>query len=99
MTEEIINKLDEITKIIENDKDNKKIPILKKKIENNKELISKIEKVKNNDIYNAEYVKLKEEILKNKDYKNYQGIENDLYLITKQITNILNTLKEKSDCK
>lgn len=97
MNEEIINKLDEITEIIENDKENLKLSNLKKRIEQNKELYNQIIKVKEIDNYSSEYISLKEKILKNKDYKSYKEIENDLYFITKQMTKILNTLKEKSD--
>lgn len=99
MNIEIINKIDEILNIIENDKDNIKMKELKNKILKNKELMNKIEKIKNMDKYNEEYVSLKKEILSNKDYLLYKELENDLYFFIKKINISLNTFIEKSGCK
>ena len=99
MNIEIINKIDEILNIIENDKDNIKMNELKTKILKNKELMHKIEKLKNMDKYNEEYVSLKKEILSNKDYLLYKELENDLYFFIKKINISLNTFIEKSGCK
>ena len=99
MNIEIINKIDEILNIIENDKDNIKMKKLKNKILKNKELMNKIEKIKNMDKYNEEYVSLKKEILSNKDYLLYKELENDLYFFIKKINISLNTFIEKSGCK
>ena len=99
MNIEIVNKIDEILNIIENDKDNIKMKKLKNKILKNKELMNKIEKIKNMDKYNEEYVSLKKEILSNKDYLLYKELENDLYFFIKKINISLNTFIEKSGCK
>ncbi len=95
MNIEIINKLDEITNLIDNDKDYKRMQELKSKIESNKELLSKIDKLKKIDEYNSEYVDLKKEIINDNDFKEYKKLEKDLYLFIIELNKKLNTLKEK----
>lgn len=99
MNIEIINKLDEIIDIIENDQDNKSIIKLKKEIENDKELLEKIKKVKMIDKYNSDYVELKKEILEDNKYREYRNKENDLYLIVQEINKRLKMLENKGGCK
>ncbi|MBR1386664.1 MAG: YlbF family regulator [Bacilli bacterium] len=99
MNIEIINKIDEIINIIENDKDIIKMKKLKTKLLNNKELMRKINILKEMDKYNEEYISLKKEILSNEDYSSYKTLENDLYLFIKEINSHLNTFLEKSGCK
>lgn len=94
----IINKLDEITNIIENDKENNELKKLKNKIENNHELLNKIKELKQLDKYDSKYIKLKEEILSNEDFKNYKELEKDLYYVVMSINKRLNSIKEKSGC-
>ncbi len=98
MNIEIINKLDEITKILEEDKDNIKMIQLRKQIENDKELIDKINIIKNIESYSNEYINLKNEVLNNIKFQEYKNIEKDLYYTIKEINIKLNTLKEKSVC-
>ena len=99
MNVEIINKLDEITSIIDNDIENQELISLKKEIESNNDLISKIKKIKGIEKYNEEYLKLKKEILENETYSRYQHLENDLYIIAKEISSKLKKLEEKGGCK
>ena len=99
MNIEIINKLDEITNIIDNDKDINEYKKLKEEILNDKELLNKIEKLKKIDKYDDNYLLLKKEILSNKKYKRYIELENNLFFDIKDINKKLNSLKEKSECK
>ena len=98
MNKEIIEKLDEITNIIDNDKDIKEYKELEKRILNNKELLKKIDKLKSINSYGNDYIELKKEILLNKDYSRYLELEKKLFFDIKDINNRLNCLLEKSGC-
>ena len=98
MNKEIIEKLDEITNIIDNDKDIKEYKELEKRILNNKELLKKIDKLKSINSYGNDYIELKKEILSNKDYSRYLELEKKLFFDIKDINNKLNCLLEKSGC-
>ncbi len=95
---EIINKLDEITKIINEDKDLKRKRQLEKKIEENKDLMNKINEIKKMSTYDPNYLKKKEEVINNKDFKEYKELEKEEYLLILEINKRLNSLKEKSEC-
>ncbi len=97
MNIEIINKLDEIIEIFKNDKDYLKMLELKNKLSNNKELLEKIDKIKNYQSYDDNYVNLKKEVLSNTEYKEYKELEIDYFMFIKEFNNKLNSLKEKSD--
>ena len=99
MTIEIIKKLDEIEAIFKGDKELFELKKLKGKIENDKELINKIETIKTMDKYDDNYLSLKKEILNNRDYKRFNELENDLYLLIQNINIKLNSLREKSGCR
>ena len=98
MNEEIINKLDEITNIIENDKDIIEYKNLRKEILNDKDLLDKISKLKEIDSYNKDYLELKKSILSNERYKKYVSLEKELFYIIKDINIKLNSLIEKRGC-
>ena len=98
MNKEIIDKLDEITNIIKNDKELKEYHNLEKELLNDEELKEKIEYLKKIDKYNEDYLKIKKEILSNKKYKRYIELENKLFFDIKDINIKLNSLKEKSGC-
>ena len=98
MRYEIIDKLDEIENIIKNDKEINELKTLKEKIENDKELLDNISKLKEMDKYDENYLKLKKEILDNSDYRRYITLENELYLLIQDINIKLNSLKEKGGC-
>ncbi len=99
MNIEIINKLDEITSIIENDIDLLRMKELKKEILNNKGLMTKINTIKEMSTYNDEYLKLKKEILNNNNFEEFKKIENDTFLFIQSINKKLNSLREKSECR
>lgn len=98
MNKEIIDKLDEITYIIENDKDLIELKKIKKEILNDKEFVKKIEELKKISDYDNDYLSKKKEILSNEKYKRYIELENKLFFDIKDINKKLNTLVEKSGC-
>ena len=98
MNKEIIDKLDEITKIINNDKELNEYKKIKNDILNDKDLLDKINKLKSMDSFNKEYVNLKKEILSNKNYSRYIELENRLFFDIKDINSELNNLLEKRGC-
>ena len=98
MNIEIINKIDEITDIIKNDKDLIKMKKLEKLIENNHDLMNKINNLKGINEFDKEYVKLKNEILSNKEYKEYKNLEKDLFFVIQLINKKLNSLRESGGC-
>lgn len=98
MNIEIINKLDEITNIIKNDKELNKYKTLKDELLNDNSLLSKIERLKHIEKYDNEYINLKKEILDNKNYKEFIELEHKLFFDIKDINIKLNNLIEKSGC-
>ncbi len=98
MDDLIINKLDEITSLIDKDDDLIELKRLENNISNNKELLNKISNLKEIDKFDSRYVELKKEILNDKDYKKYTKLEYDLMIFIKQINRELNKLVEKSGC-
>ena len=98
MNEEIIKKIDEITKIISNDKELLELKKLKEDLINDKELLNKINELKQIDNYSEDYIKRKKEILSNEKYQRYVNLENKLYFEIKEINNKLNSLTEKRGC-
>lgn len=95
---DIINKLDEIISIIDNSKDIKRLLELKNKILSDNNLKDKLDRIKKLDIYTNEYKILKNELLSNKDIKEYKSLENELYLLTLSINKKLNELTNKRLC-
>lgn len=96
MNIEIINKLDEITSLIKNDSSFIRMKELERKIESNKELISKINGLKNMKEYDTSYLSLKKEILDNSDFKEYKNLEKEWYFTIQLINKELRSLIEKS---
>lgn len=98
MKEDIVKKLDELQKLIENDSTYQEAKIIQKKLLENQKLIDSIEKLKKEDIYSNTYLKEKKKLYENPDYKKYQELENKLYIMTLEINQILNSLIEKRSC-
>lgn len=99
MNIEIINKLDEITSLIENDKENIRLNELKNMILNDNKLRLKIDKLKQIDEYGKEYLKIKKEILNNDVYKEYVDKEISLNYLIREINKKLNEFRETGGCK
>ena len=98
MNIEIINKLDEITSIIKNDKDIKRYKELKQNLLSNEDLIKKINNLKKYEEFSSKYVDLKKEILNNKEYKEYVYLEKEVYFLVQQMNKKMNSLVEKRVC-
>lgn len=98
MNIEIVNKLDEIINLIKDNDDYKRMKSLEEKLNNDKDLLSKIDKIKTIDNYSDEYITLKKEVLSNDDYKEYLELQKKYQFLIKDINLILNSLKEKSGC-
>lgn len=98
MNIEIVNKLDEIINLIKDNDDYKRMKSLEEKLNNDKDLLSKIDKIKTIDNYSDEYIILKKEVLSNDDYKEYLELQKKYQFLIKDINLILNSLKEKSGC-
>lgn len=81
MNNEIIEKLGDVTNSIENTPYIKKRKELINKLLLNKELIKRIEKLKEMDEYSSSYVDLKREIMENDDYKKYREYDKNLYYL------------------
>ena len=98
MNIEIVNKLDEIINLIKDNDDYKRMKSLEEKLNNDKDLLSKIDKIKTIDNYSDEYITLKKEVLSNDDYKEFLELQKKYQFLIKDINLILNSLKEKSGC-
>jgi hypothetical protein len=72
---------------------------LEKLILKDKELLCKIEKLKQKSYEDKEYMKLKSEICSNEMFKTFKELENDTFLFIQLINSKLNLLREKSGCK
>lgn len=70
----------------------------KKKVLENKELLKKVEKIHNLDIYSEEYKCIKHELFQNDDYKRYLELENELFYLILEINQELKTLTGKRGC-
>ncbi len=96
MNIEIISKLDEITSLIKNDSSFIRMKTLERKIEENKELIDKINRLKNMKDYDTGYLSLKKEVLNDNDFKEFKNLEKEWYFTVQLINKELKSLIEKS---
>lgn len=93
---EIIEKLDEITDLINDSKLLKEFSSIKEKVLKDSFLVEKINSLKEiENIYGDEYRNLKEEIFLNKDFRRYKELENEVYLFLLKINSSLNNLKKE----
>lgn len=93
---ELIEKIDDLIKTLDDSLEFKKILDLKKKIYENEDLKIKLmefNKIKDN-VYDKKYVSLKKEILTIPEVKEYKHLENGLYLLVMAINNKLKLLTE-----
>ncbi|MBO5375269.1 MAG: YlbF family regulator [Bacilli bacterium] len=93
MNSKILNKLDEITSIIDECELITRISFLKTKIFEDKKLLDKIKLIQDDSIkYGNNYINIKKEILANPYFKEYKEIETELYFLTKEINDRLKSL-------
>ena len=96
MNSEIIEKIDEIISLLKDSKEIKEFYELKEKIINNKELLKKIEEVKNDENkYSKNYIDKKKEIIELNDFKEYKIKEKELYMLVQSINIKLKSLIEE----
>ncbi len=99
---QIWNMLDELINIFENSEEIQTMTKLKDDILKDELLKEKLDKLKmmnsHNDIYNAEYVSLKKEILNFDKVKRYKELENDLYFLVLEINKKLKELVNEKGC-
>jgi hypothetical protein len=96
--EELNVKIDELITILDNDSRLKDIEILKEKILNNKDIISKISRLKELDIYSDEYKSLKKELFLCEDFKSFKEKEAEIDYLILEINSKLNSLTSKGMC-
>ncbi len=96
--EELNIKIDELITILDNDSRIKDIEILKEKILNNKDIISKINRLKELDIYSDEYKSLKQELFLDEDFKSFKEKEAEIDYLIMMINSKLNSLTGKGMC-
>ena len=96
--EELNIKVNELIELLDNDIRIKDIEVLKNKIINNRDIITKIDKLKNLDKYSNEYKELKKEIFLNDDFKEFKEKEAEIDYLILEINNKLNNLVGKGKC-
>lgn len=96
--EELNIKIDELITILDNDSRIKDIELLKEKILNNKDIISKISRLKELDIYSNEYKSLKQELFLDEDFKSFKEKEAEIDYLIMMINSKLNSLTGKGKC-
>ena len=82
MDNELLDRLDNIIRCIDDSKEAKEIEELKSKLLNDKELLKEIESVKSTD-YGSDYINKKKDILDNEDFKRFKELENIFYMFSK----------------
>ena len=91
MNNELILKLDEIIKDLNNTVETKRINELKSILLNDKDLLDDINSIKNSD-YSDTYVNKKKELLDNNNYKEYKELEEKFYYFSKEVSSILSSI-------
>ncbi len=91
MDNELINKLDNIVKDLNNTYEARRTIELKNKLLSDKELIDEINEVKSSE-YDNNYVSMKKNILNNNNYKEYKELESNFYFFSKEVSSILSSL-------
>lgn len=91
--EKLIEKIDKLKKELDTSKEVKDVKLLRKKIQENKELITKI------DLYNqTRKEQLKKEIYSNSDYIKYKEAETNLNILILELNSKLKKINNKGKC-
>lgn len=96
--EELNIKIDELITLLDEDSRIKDIEVLKDKIINNKDILSKINRLKELDIYSDEYKSLKQELFLDEDFKSFKEKEAEIDYLILEINSKLNSLVGKGKC-
>ncbi len=100
MFDNIYENLDNLIKVLNNNKKVTRMIELKNEINSDKDIKIKIDnfrKIQSNS-YSNEYVLLKKEILSNKLISEYKDLENELFIVILNINKELNSLVGKKGC-
>lgn len=91
-------KMEELLKLLDNDERVIKLKKLKKKLFLDQELLAKVSRLQHLDIYSDEYKELKKELFLNKDYVEYQHLENEIHLLILEMNQRLKKLTNERKC-
>jgi len=96
--EKLENEIDELLKILDQDPRIIKLKKKKEKLLKNEDLLNKIQKLQQLDIYSNEYKNLKQELFKNKDFVEFKHLENEINLLIMEINQKLKPLTNERGC-
>ena len=96
--EEINNKIDELIGILNNDCRIKRLNKLKAELNADKNLIIKVEILKNLNQYSNEYKNIKLELFKNSKFVEYKELENEINILILEINQKLKGLTDTKRC-
>ena len=94
----INDKVEELIDILNNDRRVKRLKVLKKELNKDEELISKIEYLKKLDQYSVDYRNLKKELFQNNKFVEYKDLENEISIIILEINRKLKNLTNERSC-
>ncbi len=94
----INDKVEELIDILNNDRRVKRLKVLKKELNKDEELISKIEYLKKLDQYSVDYRNLKKELFQNPKFVEYKELENEISIIILEINRKLKNLTNERSC-
>lgn len=98
MEEVIEQKLEELRLLIENSTLYQEAKKHRERLLLDEDLLKEIQFLQEcTNIYSEEYRARKKKLFENKDYQDYQKFENELYVLSLQINQILNQLTGKGD--
>lgn len=98
MKENIYVKLNEIIEDLDNSLLITELEELNQNLINDKQLLSKLEKMHNLDIHSSEYKVIKNELFSNPNFVMYKQKENELNLLILEINQRLNILTKRKKC-
>ena len=98
MREELELKIDNLLNVL--DKDKRIIEILdkKNKLLNNNDFMTKLDKLRELDIYSNEYKELKKELFNEADFVSFKELENEINYLILEINQKLNVLTNERRC-
>lgn len=92
MDSNLENKFQEFLEHFENKDEVQELKQVASRIKKNKDLLEKIDRLHHLNIYEKEYILLKQEIMEDNDYKRYLELTNDIYYLTLSLTNFLKSI-------
>ena len=95
MKENIEWKVQELIELLNQDQRIITFQEKKGKLLKNADFLKQIDNLKNLDIYSEEYLKLKNNLFQNQDFKEYKKLENQIDLLILEINRKLKTLTKK----